>query len=204
MRRLVRPRCRARLEPTVSAVTLCCSLVLVAPSKASGQSEIPALPGVGDAMLAYLERTVGIAQEKFLELGAAFPENLYDWRPMPGVRSVGDVLIHVAADNWYGPALMAVEAPASTGVTNEGSSVRAYQERDLTKAEILEEVRLSFLHLREAARTTSDRLETRTQLGSNTITYGDLWIRLVTHMHEHLGQLIAYARSNEVVPPWSG
>ncbi len=40
-------------------------------------------------------------------------------------------------------------------------------------------------------------------LGSNTVTRGDVWVRLITHMHEHLGQTIAYARSNEVVPPWS-
>jgi hypothetical protein len=184
-------------------VALSCFLILVGAPEGSGQLETETLSEGGDAMLAYLDRTVGIAEEKFLDLGDALPENLYDWRPMPGVRSVGDVLIHVAADNWYGPALMVIEAPAHTGVTNDGSSVRTYQERDLTKAEILEEVRLSFLHLREAARTTTGRLGTPTHLGSSTITYGDLWIRLVTHMHEHLGQLVAYARANEIVPPWS-
>jgi len=30
-----------------------------------------------------------------------------------------------------------------------------------------------------------------------------MWIGATTHLHEHLGQLIAYARSNGVVPPWS-
>jgi len=50
---------------------------------------------------------------------------------------------------------------------------------------------------------TRDQLDTSTTLGTNQITYGDLWVRLVTHMHEHLGQSIAYARSNEIGPPWS-
>ena len=34
-------------------------------------------------------------------------------------------------------------------------------------------------------------------------TMGGLQLRLVMHLHEHLGQLIAYARSAGVTPPWS-
>ena len=40
-------------------------------------------------------------------------------------------------------------------------------------------------------------------LRTTETNYGDLWVRLVTHMHEHLGQVIAYSRANEIVPPWS-
>ncbi len=35
----------------------------------------------------------------------------------------------------------------------------------------------------------------------NTISY--LFTAFVADQHEHLGQLIAYARMNGVVPPWS-
>jgi hypothetical protein len=35
------------------------------------------------------------------------------------------------------------------------------------------------------------------------MTARSLWITTATHLHEHLGQLIAYARSNNVTPPWS-
>jgi hypothetical protein len=38
----------------------------------------------------------------------------------------------------------------------------------------------------------------------SSMTGLDLWVLTTTHLHEHLGQLIAYARSNGVVPPWSG
>jgi hypothetical protein len=50
---------------------------------------------------------------------------------------------------------------------------------------------------------TRDRLGTPAMLRTTETNYGDLWVRLVTHMHEHLGQVIAYSRANEIVPPWS-
>lgn len=154
-------------------------------------------------MLAYLDRTAGIARDKFVALAEAMPEDTYDWRPMEGVRSVGEVFAHVAADNWYGPALMDVPAPEYTGVTADGSSVGPYQDRERTKEEIVREVEVSFEHLLAAIDATADRLDEETLLGSNTVSYGDVWVRLLVHMHEHLGQSVAYARANGVVPPWS-
>ncbi|MCH7909868.1 MAG: DinB family protein [Candidatus Hydrogenedentes bacterium] len=159
-------------------------------------------PGGAD-LYANLERTIGIAKDKFVALAEAMPEELYAWRPMDGVRSVGDVFVHVAADNWYGPALMDIAAPPETGVTSEGATVSAYQERDLSKEQIVAELVASFDHFLTAMDTMRDRLGEETMLGSNMVTYGDLWVRLATHMHEHLGQSIAYARANEVAPPWS-
>jgi hypothetical protein len=50
---------------------------------------------------------------------------------------------------------------------------------------------------------TSEELDRAVVLGSSDTTVGDVWIRAITHLHEHLGQSIAYARSHEVVPPWS-
>lgn len=50
---------------------------------------------------------------------------------------------------------------------------------------------------------TANNLERPLMLGGGETTVGDIWIRAVTHLHEHLGQSIAYARTNEVVPPWS-
>jgi uncharacterized damage-inducible protein DinB len=173
-------------------------------SQAGAQAESASGSTVdGPAMLSYLERTIDIAHEKFVDLAEAMPEQQYDWRPMEGVRSVGEVFVHVAADNWYGPALLDIRAPDGVGVTTEPASVRAYQERSLTKAEIISELDASFQHVLEAARSTRDQVGNQATLGGNTITYGDLWVRLITHMHEHLGQSIAYARSNEIVPPWS-
>ena len=51
--------------------------------------------------------------------------------------------------------------------------------------------------------------ETLTKLGDQVKMFGQsfttqkLWVSGTTHLHEHLGQLIAYARTNGVKPPWS-
>ena len=191
-----------RLGAVFALVPLILTGCEAAPPADDGAASMSSTLGGAD-LLANLGRTVGIAKDKFVDLAEAMPEELYGWRPMEGVRSVGDVFIHVAADNWYGPALMDIAAPPETGVTNEGTTVSAYQERDLSKARIVAELVASFDHLLAAMETTRDHLDEETMLGSNMVTYGDLWVRLATHMHEHLGQSIAYARANEVVPPWS-
>ena len=150
-----------------------------------------------------LRRTVTIMHDKFRDLADAMPEDDYAWAPMDGVRSVGDVFLHVAADNWFVPALMGVEPPAGTGVTSDVETFRAYQARDLPKDEIVAATDASFVFLLEAMDATADELDRAVTLGQSETTVGDVWIRAVVHLHEHLGQSIAYARSNDVVPPWS-
>jgi uncharacterized damage-inducible protein DinB len=98
-----------------------------------------------------------------------------------------------------------VAAPASTGIKpDDYPSVQAYETRTVTKAEALAAMRASFAHLRAAMGQTDEALLRRelTVFGSS-MTGLDLWVLTTTHLHEHLGQLIAYARSNGVVPPWS-
>lgn len=190
----------------VGAVLALASLMLTgceaAPPADGDAASVSSATGGAD-LYANLERTIGIARDKFVALAEAMPEELYAWRPMEGVRSVGDVFIHVAADNWYGPALMDIASPPEIGVTSEGATVSAYQERDLAKEQIVAELAASFDHFLRAMETTRGHLDEESMLGSNMVTYGDLWVRLATHMHEHLGQSIAYARANEIAPPWS-
>ncbi len=154
-------------------------------------------------MLAYLEAKIDIADGKFVQLAEAIPEDLYDWRPMEGVRTFREIFLHIAADNWYGGALMGIDTPEDIGVVGTSESVGAYQDQILTKEETLVHLRRSFDYFGLALDQTRDQLATESTLGGNPITYGDLWVRLVTHMHEHLGQTIAYTRANEIVPPWS-
>ena len=131
------------------------------------------------------------------------PEADLAWRPMEGVRSVEEVYIHVAADNYFVPALMGWPAPAETGVTSDVMTFRAYQERPMNRAEMLAALDASFEFMLSAMAESSGRLDEEVTLSGAPTTIGDVWIRAVVHLHEHLGQSIAYARSNEVVPPWS-
>jgi hypothetical protein len=158
-------------------------------------------PGKG-AMLSLLEGRIEIAQDKFLQLAEAIPEDRYDWRPMAGVRSFREVFIHIAADNWA-PLWAEVPIPDDVPVTRDMASLRAYQDQLLTKEQTLFELRRSFEFLRASLDHTRDRLDERVMFGEREWGIDELWVALVTHMHEHLGQTIAYARTNEIVPPWS-
>ena len=147
--------------------------------------------------------TVEILHEKFRSLAVTMPEDAYQWRPMEGVRSVSEVYRHIAADNFFVPTLMGIAAPPDTGINEDASTFRAFQERELTRDEVIETVDASFEFLSRAMQATARDLNRQITLGTSETTVGDVWIRAVVHLHEHLGQSIAYARTNEVVPPWS-
>jgi len=190
-----------RIHSAAGALLVACSLGACAgPAAESAPAE--GTGDVGALELADLESTVEVLHEKFTALAEAMPADDLAWRPMEGARSVQEVFVHVAADNWFVPALMGWDAPAGTGVTSDGATFQAYQSREMTREEMLRAVDDSFRFFRESMATSTDDLGREVTLGSPT-TVGDVWIRAVVHLHEHLGQSIAYARSNEVVPPWS-
>jgi uncharacterized damage-inducible protein DinB len=139
-------------------------------------------------------------------LANAMPENTYAWRPGEGVRSVGEVFMHVAADNYLLAAVAAGQAaPAATGIKPEDyGTVQAYERRALDRAAVIRELEASFAFVAAAMDRTADAdLGRSVQAFGQSFTLQKLWVMTTTHMHEHLGQSIAYARSNGVVPPWS-
>lgn len=165
---------------------------------AAGNAQAPA---VVDALM----RDIDMLEQKLVGLAEAIPEEHYDWRPGEGVRSVGEVMMHVAADNYFIPTIAGVTAPAATGIkAGDYPSVLAYEGRSATKAEAIAATRESFVHLRTAMQAVDDAaLDASLDVFGSPMSGLDLWILTATHLHEHLGQMIAYARSNSVVPPWS-
>jgi hypothetical protein len=119
---------------------------------------------------------------------------------------VGEVFLHVTADNYLLPAALGTPAPESTGIDGEDyATVQAFEARSLGKAQTIAEMQASFDHLVEAIGRTDER-----GLAQEVRIFGGEWsgqgflVLTTTHLHEHLGQMIAYARTNDVVPPWSG
>jgi uncharacterized damage-inducible protein DinB len=173
---------------------LAAALLIALPAAASAQA----------GFMAEMHRDVNEVQKKMIDLANAIPESAYGWRPGPGVRSVGEALLHVASDNYLIPVYMGKPAPAATGITAEFQTAIAYEKRALTKAQIVAELTASYSHLHQAMGLTTDQ-----NLGESMGWFGQSATRqramvgTVTHLHEHLGQLIAYARSNGVKPPWS-
>lgn len=173
------------------------SLIAVASLAASAQNRA--------GLMGYLLADVNDLESKIVGLAKAMPEGSYAWRPMPGVRSVGEAFTHVAADNYFMPAALGAAAPAATGISGtDYKTVEAYEKKTRTRAEIITEVEQSFAFLKKAMTDTTDaKMDTSVKMFGRESSVRSMWVSTVTHVHEHLGQLIAYARSNKIVPPWS-
>jgi hypothetical protein len=159
-----------------------------------------------DGVMGDLILDVTEVETKIIALAKAMPVSTYEWRPAPGVRSTGEVLIHVAGDNYFMPVLLGGAAPAETGIDIERrrESVEAFEKRAMTRDQIIAELEKSFRFLKQAMGETPDAsLVEQPKFERRKMSTRRFWIATASHLHEHLGQLIAYARSNKVTPPWS-
>ena len=135
------------------------------------------------------------SEDKLVALAGAIPPEKYSWRPAKGVRSVSEVYMHVAETNYFVGGPIGVKPPS--GSNNMEKTV-------IEKAKVVEALRASFAQIRQAVMNLSDAdLSKPTTAEGQQTTYEGLLFFLASHTHEHLGQLIAYARSNGIVPPWS-
>ena len=165
----------------------------------------PPAPAQTPALTADLIKDITEVEEKLVGLANALSLEQYAWRPAQGVRSVQEVLMHVAADNYFIPAAMGVPAPAETRITaTDYSTIQAFENQKLSKDATVAALRASFVHLRKAMSGVPEAKFGETiKVFGQSFTNRQFMILTATHMHEHLGQLIAYARSNNVKPPWS-
>jgi hypothetical protein len=155
-----------------------------------------------DAVMGDLLNGLADVEKKVLDLAQAMPESAWAWRPMDGVRSTGEVVQHIAADNYFMPALMEIPAPKETGITSDYPTAAAWEKRPMDKSAAIAELQKSFAFLRTSMKGATDA-QLAKGYGRRKTSGRALWISTLTHLHEHLGQLIAYARANKVVPPWS-
>ncbi len=133
---------------------------------------------------------------KLIELADAVPAEKYSWRPAEGVRSVSEVYVHTSAGNYFLMKFIGIEAPPEFS--------RDMEKNITDKAGVIDSMKKSFEHLRQAVLKTSDAdLEKGVELFGQNTTYRDVFFTAGMHLHEHLGQSIAYARMNGIVPPWS-
>jgi hypothetical protein len=136
-------------------------------------------------------------QTKFISLAQAVPADKYTWRPGPGVRSIAEVYLHVAGLNFgVAPDLGTMPAPTF--------QAKGYETSTTDKAQIIEQLQKSFDYTRAAIEKMSnaDFAKAVKKYGPDAST-GDLVYLIVADSHEHLGQSVAYARINGIVPPWT-
>jgi hypothetical protein len=137
-------------------------------------------------------------REKFIGLAEAFPQDKYDYRPMEGTRSVAEVLMLIASEGYgFAPTSFGGEAAMSRDESRELSSVT-------DKAQVIDHLTKGFAHAKGQleAIDPATLVAARNLFGSVRSTPA-IALFVSGDMHEHLGQLIAYARANEIVPPWS-
>jgi uncharacterized damage-inducible protein DinB len=172
-----------------SSLLLALLLLLATPALAQDHAE-----GVISDVASSMEMVRG----RILALAEAMPDDKLSWRPAEGVRSVSEAMVHVAAANYFFASLMGKEMP-------EGIDPRGMEQSITDKAGIIAAVNASFDYmagLLDGLEADDLSAPARWFDGSEKPTRFLLHFTS-THAHEHLGQLIAYARTNGVVPPWS-
>ena len=173
--------------PSLAGVLL---LALMAwPGSAQGQTSVE----VRDRLMGHFN----VAMSKFIALAEAMPAESYTWSPGEGIMEVGQVYMHVARYNYLYPSQnLGMELPAGI----EMDEMEAVRDKDRA----VEALRASRDWVQERVGAMSGQeLETQTQLFGRSLQKWAVLTQLVSHMSEHLGQSIAYARMNGVVPPWS-
>ncbi|MYB98903.1 MAG: DinB family protein, partial [Gemmatimonadetes bacterium] len=134
---------------------------------------------------------------KLVALAEAMPAESFSWQPMEGVATVAAAYMHIAAYNYLLPRNIGVTPPTGVDYPNFERAVTG-------KEQVLQVLKTSFDHVRQAVGGMSDAdLSAPANLYGREMAAWGVLFRLVAHMNEHLGQQIAYARMNRVVPPWS-
>lgn len=134
--------------------------------------------------------------QQLIALAEATPEEKFAWRPAPGVRSTSEVYMHIVMANFY---LLSVTGPKMPADLKEG------MEKTVTsKAEVIAWLKRSLEAVKVAhlAETPKD-LQRKVHIADRDATVEGMYLRIIIHANEHMGQLVAYARMTGVVPPWS-
>ncbi len=140
---------------------------------------------------------IAILEKKYVSLVESMPGEKFTWRPGEGVRSVSEVFLHISQANFGVPRVLGTPPP-------QGFNPQGFEKSTTDKAKIAETVKQSFQHLRQAALNLSDAdADKPVKLFGRDTTYRAALMAIAEHLGEHLGQSIAYARVNGVVPPWT-
>lgn len=136
------------------------------------------------------------AAGKLEQLAEAIPQEKFTWRPGAGVRSVSEVFLHVAGSNDF--------MMAAAGVASSAQGENDLEHSTTDKAQVIAKLKAANARVRAALLAMPDAdLDKATKLFGTDMTYRGVCLMVQSHVHEHLGQMIAYARSNGIVPPWS-
>ncbi len=143
-----------------------------------------------------IQEVLASNQKQVIQLAEAFSEEQYDWRPTEGVNSVREALLHVAGGNYYLASKMGFAPPEDVDMMKLGEITG--------KENVIATLKKSNAFvLEKIMEVKSGSLTEEVDFGFAKMNKLGGLLAMMEHNGEHKGQLIAYARSNGVVPPWS-
>ena len=134
--------------------------------------------------------------KQLIALAEATPADKFAWRPAPGVRSTSEVYMHIVIANFGLLGFTGPKPPAD---------FKADLEKTVTsKDDVIKWLKRSLDAVKQAhiAVTPTD-LARKVHIHDRDATVDGMYLRIIVHANEHMGQLVAYARMTGVVPPWS-
>jgi uncharacterized damage-inducible protein DinB len=134
--------------------------------------------------------------KQLVELAEATPAEKFAWRPAPGVRSTSEVYMHIVTANFY---LLRVNGPRVPDDLKEGIETSV-----TSKAEVIAWLKRSLEAVKKAhLGVKPEELQRKVRVNGRDSTVDGMYLRIIVHANEHMGQLVAYARMSGVTPPWS-
>ncbi|HVR63070.1 MAG TPA: DinB family protein [Polyangia bacterium] len=176
----------------------CLALVFVVSTIAIGSHARAAAGSFQEDWLGQL----GSVEKKLMSLEEATPPNKMSWRPDKGIRSFSEVYLHAAYGNYGFLKSMGFDPPADAGF---GADAGKWDKQTVDKEQIKKIMEKSFEHVRATVKALSDAdVDKKVKMfGKFEMTERAALLMLLGHLNEHMGQLVAYARMNKIVPPWS-
>jgi uncharacterized damage-inducible protein DinB len=133
---------------------------------------------------------------QLISLAEAMPQDKFAWRPATGVRSTSEVYMHIVRANFLMLNAIGSKMPSDLK-DGMGTTVTS-------KADVIGWLKRSLEAVKEArAAATPTDLQRKTKIFNTDTTVDDIFLRIIVHNNEHMGQLVAYARMIGIVPPWS-
>lgn len=140
----------------------------------------------------------GHVSRQLIELAEATPPEKFAWRPAPGVRSTSEVYMHIAIANFWLLSITGPKMPVDLNSDDLEKTVTA-------KADVIRWLKRSLDAVKTArAQLKTGDLQRKVKIEGKEATVDGMYLRIIIHDNEHMGQLVAYARMNGIVPPWSG
>ncbi len=194
---------RSRILSSLAIAALAAA-PLVAQGSMAATAAAPAKPAPPPAgFRGEFAKNFAAVSDKYLQLAQAIPADKYSWRPAPGVRSIAETFLHAAAAQYLMGSTMGWPTPA--GIALKGMpDMMAFETSTTDKAKIIETLKAAFAYMNAGVMAMPDASSDKTVVFfGQTMTMREMLFAETAHNGEHLGQMIAYARMNNVVPPWS-